>query len=723
MSVGLALLGSCILIRKFSWALSLTFFLFGLFYALWHCQAHLNSQLTTPHNTEMTIRVDSLPRHSAHKVSFIGSNGKNAKRYLFNWYLKDQSLPTIEPGLIYNVEVRLKPPHGLANGVGFDLEKWLFRQSISGTATIKSMVKSTKQQWSLNGLLNQWRLVISRKINQHFKSPQVNALVHALSIGDKSHFEHQDTEMFQKTGTAHLIAISGLHIGMVALLGWLLGGVIFWLFPSQQFNKQLMQVLCGIVLATFYAGLAGFAISTQRALIMLLVFAVFKLKRKNIYTWDAWALSLIIVLLSDPLSALDTGFWLSFAAVAVLIFTSTGIRTNKHPIFEFLKMQKVLLLGMLPLSLMIFSRVNLMTPLINYLLIPVMTFMLVPLLLLLLVVSLLMTEFPTWLVELISFLAKNFIVVLNWFGQLNTLTYNIFIVHWWQFLLMITGAFILVLPAAVPGRIMGVLFIVLALLNKEQKPPLNNFQAHFLDVGQGLSVVVTTHKHTLVYDVGAAYDSGFNMADAALIPFINHLGIKQLDALVLSHQDNDHSGAAEYLTNHFEVDNLWGTDTDHKPCTIGNQWQWDGVNFEFLSPYNLTPYLHNNSSCVLKISNLNYSLLLTGDIESAVEYRLTQSHTDSIKSDVLLIPHHGSKTSSTQAFIDAVKPKWAINSSAKYNPFNHPADEVVTRYQELGIRIKDTQDDGLLTANTYPELKVQSLRENKPRIWRTKKPE
>ncbi|MCX7553675.1 DNA internalization-related competence protein ComEC/Rec2 [Marinicella sp. S1101] len=712
-----------LLLRKIPGISPLCFLLGGLLYAMWHSQQHLEQQIKTPQNINLTVHIKSLPRYSEHKVSFIGQDALHGSTYLFNWYQQDEPQLKLEPDQTYHIKARLKPPHGLVNGVGFDLEQWLFRHNISGTATINSIQAAAHSDWHFWGWLNQWRSQLSQQIDVAFETPKVSALVHALSIGDKSHFDQQQKTLFQRTGTAHLIAISGLHIGMVALTGWFFGALLFRLRPSERINKQLLQVIFGILFAAFYAGLAGLAISTQRALIMLVVFGAFKVMRRHAYAWDVWAMSLLVVIAFDPLHVLDPGFWLSFVAVAILIFTFSGVYKNLQPMIGFFKIQTVLLVGMLPLGFIIFQRINLLAPLTNFLMIPIMTFVLVPMLMVFLLLLQLSIPIPNIMTDVISFSANQFMVLLEWFDQFTWLSVSLHINHWWQYLWLTVGAFILILPAAVPGRLLGLVMVIAGLLPTDQGIKANHFKAHFLDVGQGLSVVVNTRNHTLVYDVGASYDSGFNMADAVLLPYLNKLSVDTVDALVLSHQDNDHSGAAEQLKKQIKIKQVWGTKNHHKACLRDNKWQWDGITFEFLSPYNLTPYLRNNSSCVLKISNSDHALLLTGDIESPVEFRLTENNFEAIKADVLLMPHHGSKTSSTAAFIQAVDPQWAINSSARFNPFGHPANEVLRRYLQEDIIIKDTQQHGLITISTFPKLKMQSYAAENPRIWRTKKPE
>lgn len=697
---------------------ALLFFIAGLLYTLLFCQYQLNQQIKTPTQENLLIKIDSLPKYTSRKVSFIAKSVEDNRKYLLSWYATaEQKPPKLTLNQIYQVTVNLKPPHGTANGVGFDREKWLFRHGVSGIGNIKNFKATDTTYHSIKSAINQWRSTLSDLINQNFMQPRSNALIHALSIGDKSHFDQRDMQTFQNTGTAHLIAISGLHIGMVAFLGWLIGGILYKLWPQESIPKPLLQILFGLVFAVFYACLAGLAVSTQRAVIMLLVLSCYKLLRRPNYAWDVWSTSLLTVLLIDPLNVLDSGFWLSFIAVAVLILAFNGQQQQGNRIFGFIKMQFTLLMGMLPLSLAVFSRVNLIAPVVNLLMIPVMTFLLIPVLLLLLLLGSLFNAFPQFLVDVLQWLSHAFIQTLDWFNQFSVLALNLTVTNWWQYVLLIIGAVILILPASVPQRYWGLLLMLLGLYSPVIETPQNHFKAHFLDVGQGLSVVIETQNHHLVYDVGAAYESGFNMADATLIPYLQKLQIRHIDALVLSHQDNDHAGAAKQFIQHIQIDSIWGTETKHKACLAGESWKWDGVKFTFLSPYNMLPYLKNNSSCVLKIESQHTRLLLTGDIEEPVEFRLQQLEPDLIKADVVLVPHHGSKTSSSLGFLSTIKPKLAINSSGQYNPFNHPAEAVSARYKSLNIPVLDTQNSGLITLTTYPNLSLTGYRQQHPRIW------
>ncbi len=698
--------------------------LLGLLYALFACQRQLDQQISTPLNTTLTAYVDDLPRADPHKISFIGVDNQTGQRHLMSAFINnDSNWPVFKAGELYRFNLRLKPPHGTANGVGFDRERWLFRHGIDGLASIQHAELISQHSTHPKHWMHRWRDHLGTQLDQAFTSQRVNGLIRALSIGDKANITAADYRLLQNTGTAHLIAISGLHIGMVASLGWLLGWLWFQCFPHSQHNRPKVQVLIGVSLALTYAILAGLSVATQRALVMLLIYALFKLRRRNAYAWDVWSCSLLVVLLLDPLHVLDGGFWLSFVAVAVLILAFQGAPRPTSKMLNYLKMQWVLLLGMMPLNLSVFGSLKLAAPLVNFVLIPLLTLFVVPALLLLLLIGSVFNEWPAYLVSYLQQTAAGFLWLLDQFNAYTATALDFSQLSFSRLLLLSLACLILVLPRAVPQRHWAWLLLIFALIPTTKPINTGHFKAEFLDVGQGLSVLINTQQHRLLYDVGATYPSGFNMADAVVIPYLRAQGIQHLDRLILSHRDNDHSGAWLPLTQQIQVNNIYSTESLHNSCEVGLSWIWDGVQFDVLSPYNNMPYLKNNSSCVLKISGNTTSLLLTGDIESAVEYRLRQHQAKAIQADVMLVPHHGSNTSSTTAFIQQVKPQIAINSSGQYNPFGHPKGDVLARYQQQGVVVYDTQNSGKITLMTEPELQIDAFRRSQPRIWRQKKPD
>lgn len=705
----------------------------GLLTVLITANSQQQQQITEVESRMVTAVIADLPVVTPQKTSFKIKTAHD-QTFLLSHYSgyqdksKSPPIPDYQPGDRYHFELLLKPPHGTANGVGFDRERWLFRHGIDGIGSVRQAQKVNAMESSfMNSLqisINLWRYQISNTLDKHFTDDRSNALLHALSIGDKSRFEPQDYHLFQATGTAHLIAISGLHIGMVAAIGAGLGWLVFYLFPQQRMPRPLIQVVSGLSLAILYAGLAGFSVSTQRALIMLAVYGWFKWRRRCAYAWDVWSISLLLVLIIDPLNVLDAGFWLSFWAVAVLIFTFQGRASQSSKWLDFIKIQWLLLIGMMPLSLLHFGSLKIWAPLVNLIVIPVMTFLFIPVLLFILILAGLSGYIPDFLIDYINLISQLFWGFLDQFSELDMAALSWSIQGFWTFALLTLAAILLLLPRAVPQRYWGLLLIPIALWPTTTQIQYGQFKADIIDVGQGTSVLISTQNHHLLYDVGARFPSGFNFADAVILPLLRQNRTHYIDTVILSHKDNDHAGAYPFLAQAVTIGQTLSTDGRFNACIKGQQWQWDGVHFEVLSPYNLEPYLKNNSSCVLKVSAHKTSLLLTGDIEQAVEYRLTQHHPLAIKSDMLLIPHHGSNTSSTADFIAAVSPKIALNSSGAYNQFNHPTEQVKAVYKRQNIPFIDTQESGRITlttpVNKQETFKITQYRQQNPRFWRNR---
>lgn len=707
-------------------------YLLGLLLVVTAANTQKQQQISQNDYRTVDAFITDLPLVSPQKVSFTIKTRHSNQRFLISHYRGYQNstppkqLPNYQPGDYYRFELSLKPPHGTANGTGFDRERWLFRHGIDGVGSIRHAQAIEPYKISLsqaiNSKINHWRYQISQLLDNNFTNTRTNALLHALSIGDKSRLESGDYNLLHISGTAHLIAISGLHIGMVAAIGAALGWLVFALFPQQRLPRPLIQVMMGLTLAFIYAGLAGFSVSTQRALIMLAVYGWFKWRRRSAYAWDVWSISLLLVLLIDPLNILDAGFWLSFWAVAVLILAFQGRPAKSSQLIDFIKIQWLLLIGMMPLSLLQFGNLKIWAPLVNLMVIPIMTFLYIPVLLLTLLVAGLSGHIPDFLVSYLSFISELFWRFLDHFSHLDKVAWGWPVNEFWSFALLTLAAVILLLPKAVPQRHWALLLIAIALWPATKHLSAGQFRAEFFDVGQGTSVLISTQNHHLLYDVGARFPSGFNIADAVVLPMLQQLRINQLDVVILSHDDNDHAGAYPYLAQGINIEQVLSTDGQHKDCIVGQQWQWDNVNFEVLSPYNLYPNFKNDSSCVLKVSTPTTSLLLTGDIEQAVEYRLTQHHTKDIGADILLIPHHGSNTSSTPEFVATVNPKIAINSSGAYNQFKHPTEQVKAVYDDLNIPMVDTQNSGRITLTTSHDstdkFQIERFRHQNPRFWR-----
>ena len=742
--------------------------------AMWHQRQALEAEhrviLEKGREQSVQGRITGLPRWRADavRVEFVTA-GPSPRRYLLNWYSPDL-LP--QSGEQWQLQVKLKPPHGYANPGGFDYPRWLFRHGFVATGWVQSGKRlATPEPWNIPARVNQLRAGVRQWIQSSLPAGAPRALLLALSIGDRSELSPQDRAVFQATGTAHLIAISGLHVGLAAGLGALLGWLVFWLWPRQQWPRPIMQALFGWLFAFLYAALAGFSVATVRALVVVSVTAVAWVARRRLSPWDIWGVALVLVLLLDPMAVLDTGFWLSFTAVAMLIAAffrpdrASRLLSEKQEspgrwrkagavLGGLAQAQLAIFLGLLPVMVLVFHQLHWLAPVVNFVLIPLVSVTLVPVLGLAMVVHAVTggTAVDETLLRLAHELAQYVItalqVVSRWPGMTHAVAHPpvlwfglwaVALVVWffarkqrsrWVGLLGMTGLLGALLWQGQPAEYGGMGED--RLLADSSVVPDNTDNAPFrvsvMDVGQGLSVLVETRHHRLLYDTGAAFASGFNLADAVLLPFFRYRGVSSLDALVLSHRDNDHAGAAAGLLAQLPVATVYTTFPltglrPTQPCVRGLKWQWDGVNFEVLSPYNLYPYLGNNSSCVLRIGHRLGHVLLTGDVESPVEYRLTQAQLRgelALDSEVLLVPHHGSATSSSEDFIEAVGPELAINASGYLNAFGHPKAAVVARYRHRGIAWLDSRDSGLIELNFTPKgIQVSEYRRVRPaRVWR-----
>ncbi|MCF6300014.1 MAG: DNA internalization-related competence protein ComEC/Rec2, partial [Proteobacteria bacterium] len=639
------------------------------------------------------------------------------------WYKQNSSQSfNFKPGQRWQLEVKLKPPVALSNPAGFDREKWLFRHRIDALGTIKSAQLLDDDPVKFMGKIHRWRYRISNLIDDAFEDPRSKGLILALSIGDKSKLDSTDYQLFQSTGTAHLIAISGLHIGIIAGFGLLLGKIFFRLFPSEKPNRILWQIAFSLLLAACYAALAGLSTPTVRALIMLVSYGVLRLGKRAVYGWDVWSVALIAVLIVDPLNVLDPGFWLSFGAVALLIYSYRGVKKANNIYYPFIKAQIVMLIGLLPISLLVFAELKLLAPLVNLIFIPLMSFLMVPILFISLFAGILLGHIPMLLINLMDSISQVMFYGLEWFANWEQANISFSISHWFHWLLLLSFSIIILSPKVMPQRWLAFLLLIPLFQQTGSKIEPADFKVNFFDVGQGLAVLIRTTNHVMIYDVGAKYDSGFNMSEAVILPYLVNQHIKKIDRLIISHQDNDHAGSVGELLKNISIEQHYDTSGGNQACITGTNWQWDGVSFEIISPYNLNPYFGNNSSCVVKISNRAHSILLTGDIEEAVEYRLTHQFSEKIQSNVLLVPHHGSKTSSSAEFIKTVNPSIAINSSGFLNPFKHPVKQVKQRYLDQNIAFYDTQDLGMIQLDFVEKIKITSHRNQQTHIWSAKKP-
>jgi len=702
----------------------------------------------------------------------------------------------VNAGERWQLEVRLKPPHGFMNPGGFDYEGWLFQQGIHATGYIRQSEFNRRLQAASRFSIDNIRQSLSRQIDiiasqKHSDGTVIMkpgiALVKALSIGDKSSISAQQWRILSNTGTSHLMAISGLHIGLAALFGYILLRRSVPVFIIKRLPAQHVALVAGMILALSYAMIAGFSIPTQRAIIMLLMLSLMALLRRNSRPVDSLGLAMLVVLLLDPAAVLSAGFWFSFSAVAVIyisvvrgdhedvavssnaIVNSPMLKRLQSILMQWLRLQLMISLFLLPMSLFMFQQGSLVSPLANLLLIPYVSFLVVPVVLLAIASSFLSHGLSDQLFKLAAELLDFIWPVLSYLSEQPYAFWSKGDIDIVELLLASTAMLLLYFSRELAGLIAvrlaqtnigsrfylvcwsfrllaGLLFIPL-LTSAEPHLSKGDFQLTILDVGQGSAAVILTQAHTAVFDSGAWFSDRMNVGSSVLIPFLRSQGILKLDRLIISHGDSDHIGGAQTVLDSFPDADLVGQDIDgldfhhsggntKSSCYAGMRWQWDGVDFEFLSPeksdvFSSSPGLNpalkavakhgkrNNHSCVLRVSSASGSALFTGDIERAVENQLVQKHPDKLESDILIVPHHGSNTSSSLAFIKQVNPELSLISVGYTNRYHLPSRQVTARYDALKSELIETYKSGAVTIRLlYAEgITVDRYREKAGKYW------
>lgn len=656
----------------------------------------------------VTGSVASLPEQRGASVRFIFrvdavEHGGRALDWRglarLTWY---RDAPTLLAGEQRRLVVRLKPPHGFSNPGSFDYERWLFGEGIGATGYVRGGAENRLLDPGPGRyLVERWRQRLRDHIAAVLERPVGEGLVRALVLGDRGGLDAQQWEVLTRTGTNHLIAISGLHVGLVAATLFFLVRRIWTLSARATLALAAPRAaaLAAFAGAFAYSGLAGFAVSTQRALIMLAVVLGAVLWARTLRPAAGVALALAGVLLVDPRAVLSYGFWLSFGAVAALLY-ALGQRLPETGLWQrWGRAQWAVALGLLPLLLLLFGRASLVAPVVNLLAIPVFSVLLLPGVLVAALVSLVpgaegVLVAAAWVLEWGFGLLEG---AAGWSWSAAAISGRAS----WVWAAAFAGAVLLLAPRGFPGRWLGSILLLAVVVAVPPRPPPGEAWLTLLDVGQGLSAVVRTSARTLVYDAGPSFPSGFNTGSAVVLPFLRELGVERIDTLILSHADQDHAGGFAGLDGRIPVGRLLSGEPGEipsaavEPCRAGQGWDWDGVRFEVLHPPG--PGLSgNDSSCVLRVATAGASLLLPGDVEAGVESRLAAEVGAALASDLLVAAHHGSATSTTAAFLGAVAPRVVLYSSGWANRYGFPAEVVRARVQALGALELDTAETGAI---------------------------
>lgn len=694
----------------------------------WVVSQQLPSALTGQ-DVWVTGVVSDLPVQSEDAVRFefrvtAGEGGAaplTGRNLRLSWYRSDVAL---QPGSQWRLPVKLRPPRGVLNPGGYDFERRALEQRIAATGYIRNT--GTAQRLSGGAGIDAMRAGIAARIDRALPDERAR-FVKALAIGDTRGLTPHDWDVLRATGLTHLIAISGFHVGMIA--GWfaLIAGGLYRLYPS--FGKWLPRpqgaALAALMAAAGYTALAGFALPTVRTLLMIVAVLLARLWRRPQRLGDALALALIAILVVDPLAVLAPGFWLSFLGVVWLMWCLPHARGASW-LASFFKAQGVATLGLLPLTVWFFGQASLTSPLVNVVGIPWISLGVVPLA----VLGLAADSVSTGLADALWWLAATLMQGLWWLVE-RIAAWPLSLV-WlpepspWALGLALIGTFWLLLPRGVPGKLLAALLWLPLLWPAQQQMEPGEVEIVLLDVGQGLSVLVRTSSHALLYDAGAAPPNGLDFGEAAVVPALRSLGVSRLDTVLVSHGDNDHAGGVPAVLRNFPEATLiapegWaGIGRPMHSCRRGQRWEWDDVGFEILHPPPLLPYLRNDSSCVLRIEAAGRVALLPGDIGRHVETRLVKEQARRLAADVLIAPHHGSGSSSSGDFLDAVRPGIALFAVGADNRFGLPKADVLQRYRALGTVLHDSAGSGAirLTLGAKGVTVRERYRFDHPRYWR-----
>ncbi len=738
--------------------------LFGYSYAGIFAEIRLSDALPSQweqKNIEVIGVVASMPKTHQHTEQFrftieqiLTPDAHVPNHVLLNYYQGNKWSHTFEsPGIATSTEpttfnvgerwhltIRLKKPHTTYNPNGYDFEAWALANNIRAMGVIRAksgMQKVTDFVWRPAYMVEYCRAKVAEHIAQTLNGKSYAGVIRALVVGDDSQISKHDWDVYLHTGVNHLMSISGLHITMLAGLAfafvnfiWRRSARLVLLMPTKK-----AATIGGALIALLYACLAGLSIPTQRTLYMLTVVAVALLLNQRINFSRILLIALLVVVLLDPWSVVAPGFWLSFSAVAVITYATVYRLQVRHWFVEALNTQWSVTLGLLPLLIFMFGQTSVISPVANAFAIPLISLFVVPL-------SIFGALVPLdFILQLAHSILAVCMIGLNWLASLPHATWQQAAVPLWTAILGVVGVLWLLLPRGFPQRWLGLILLLPMFYIQQQPLAVGEMQVTVLDVGQGLSVVIKTANHIMVYDTGRQYNQESDAGANIVLPYLRSIGVNALDALMISHDDNDHSGGVASIMAKLPV--AWTASSYPLPkqivsapsqltgskqltCYAGQKWIWDSVHFEVLYPsalsYQQASIKDNNRSCVLKVTSRYGTILLTGDIEAEAEALLMQTKKYQLKSDVMIAPHHGSKTSSTEPFVKSVAAKHIVFTVGYLNRFKHPRPVIMSRYLERSAQLYRSDNHGAILIDFIQNhaIKPKSWRLARARYWHDK---
>jgi len=693
--------------------------------------------MPVPVDTVVSGGICEFPRDQPGSWRFVLTTDAESRarglpaRVLVSWY-DSSTRPSMapEPGQRWHLSLRLRPPRGLRNPGGFDYERWLFAEQVGATAWVRESASNHRLRGNAPSCpAAVWRAVMARKISAALDGRDAAPWVLGLAIGAYQALPESDWDKLRRTGTIHLISVSGFHIALVAFPAALLGLLVAraLLAAGHRCRPRVVSAWTAVLAASFYSALAGFSVPTMRSVIAVVLLALLATWRRALTVPETLASVVIAVLLVEPLGVLVPGFWLSFAGVAVLVAVSRGLRTDPlrprpGPVRLLLLNQLGMTVGLAPLLILFFGQLPLSGSLANIVAVPAFSVVLLPLTLL---GSATVAVAPTAGALLLGVAADCF----DLWGDFVAWCADLPLAVWYLpeptpvvVLLAGAGAASALWPPPWPVRWLGLALLPGLLIAGVGPVPAGTLRMTVLDVGQGLAVLVQTSAHTLLYDAGPAFRNS-DAGQRVVVPALQALGVRHLDTLMISHADADHRGGAASVLARYPAGRIVGAAVSDRPgirCHAGSTWHWDGFHFEILHPRpDTAPAADNDGSCVLQISGAGVRLLLPGDIEASAENDLV-ANGNLTAADLVLAPHHGSRTSSTAAFIQATRPRYVVYSTGFRNRWNFPAADVVERWRQSAACGLNTAEEGALLFEVTPDSGLQLVRRERvsaPGLW------
>lgn len=712
-------------------------FAFGMLWALFRADGILDSRLDRSLEGRHWVvegRVAGLPESRPMSLRFDfhvdrwpldAPGGGRPAALRLNWY---RNHPDVRPGERWRLRVKLMRPYGFMNPGGYDYEGYLFQARIGATGYVVDQPGNTRLGGAAWHTFDYARWKIRDAIDRALAAHPMKALITGLAIGDRGAMTQHQWRVLTHTGTNHLLAISGLHIGMVAALAyfiarrsWPLLGRVSLICAGPR-----VAALMAALAASFYSALAGFSIPTQRTLIMLSVVLLLVVFNRITRSTDILALALLLVLLVDPFAVMSAGFWLSFLAVAVILFGMAARPRAGGFWWRWGRVQWLVAVGLAPALLFWFQQLPLLSVPANCIAVPWVSLLTVPIVLAGVAVIFVHAGAGSFLLELGADALQWLWVFLELISRHGAGVLYTPPPSTPALCAALIGAVLLLTPRGLPGRWLGIIWLAPALMPSPQSLQHGRFEFILLDVGQGLAAAVHTRHRTLLYDAGPRYSERFDAGEAVVVPYLKYRGVRRVDMLIASHGDGDHVGGLPQVLAGIRVGAIRTSDVaaiDYFPasaCRSGDAWTWDGVDFQILHPPPDETLRGNDRSCVLRVSAGRHSLLLTGDIERDAERQLIKHHAAALRSEVLVAPHHGSTSSSSTAFIRAVRPRYVLFSAGYRNRYGFPRREVLSAYRAGGAVPLVTAVSGAI-AIRYDKsgIQVTEYRDRVRRFWHT----